>query len=494
MQKFNNFSRHLLSLFMVTVLVLSLAACGENSGKSEVKYENAAVAGQAILDNGGFEDIGILISRDRDFTGTIFGAEIPDDYVYMSTDDGSADMMGVFICDSADAASELKNAVSVYLDDMKAESDRYQPEEAAKLEEASLESQGNVVALCVSEDGNAASSAVNDVVKYTGTSGDTADESETETTAPVPTIVATGDSEQIDTLVRSGNACFECWYYNSDIAGRYADSVSKISSAMPGNVTVYDMIIPLSSSITLPDELEGKYAFGDQAGSITKIDDLIGSSANHIQIYNTLRTHRDEYIYFRTDHHWTALGAYYAYSEFMNYRGVTPNAISSYESIDFDGFLGEFYTSTKRSQLAETPDTVTAYYPIHNDSITMTVTESSGKEYEWPIISNVSKSDSSLKYSTFAGADNPLIVIENSAVTDGSTCIVIKESFGNALVPFLADHYSKIYVVDYRYYTGNVASLAPSEGKTDLLFANNLSMMQNSYLAGKLEILAGNCK
>jgi len=51
-------------------------------------------------------------------------------------------------------------------------------------------------------------------------------------------------------------------------------------------------------------------------------------------------------------------------------------------------------------------------------------------------------------------------VIENKDLTDGSACIVVKESFGNAFIPFLVDHYQKIYVVDYRYWTGSISELA----------------------------------
>lgn len=263
---------------------------------------------------------------------------------------------------------------------------------------------------------------------------------------------------------------------------------------MPSNVKVYNMLIPLSSSITLPDNYADRVQNGDQSGSIKKINDLIGTETTHINIYDTLMAHRNEYIYFRTDHHWTGLGAYYAYGQFMKAKGKTAAPIGNYQTVEFDGFLGEFYTKSKSAELKNNPDKVIAYYPVNNNSITMTVTESSGKVFEWPIVNNVNSYDASLKYSTFAGADNPYTEIKNTAVTDGSTCIIIKESFGNALVPFIADNYSTVYVIDYRYYSGNIRELVPASGNVDVLFANNLSMMQNSYLAGKLELLANSCK
>lgn len=500
MKKSKRISRRIVCLVMAVMLVLSLAACGGIEGGSKSKKTvtvDAASAGQTLLQNGGFTNPDALTSRDATYTGTIFNAEIPEDFVYMSTDDGTADMLGVFVCADKKAASELQTSIASYIADMKAESDRYQPEEAAKLENAVIKADNNVVVLCVSEDADAAKSAADNVFNGSdeadnGDSGN--DETYSETTVTIPVIEASSDVETINGLIRCGNACYECWYYNSDYSQRYADSVAKIKAAMPSNVNVYNMLIPLSSSITLPDDLEGKYEIGDQPGSIEKINGLVGSNATHVNIYNTLRSHRNEYVYFRTDHHWTGLGAYYAYSEFMKTKGATPNPISAYETVEFEGFLGEFYTSTKRQALADTPDTIKAYYPVNNSSIKMTITESSGKTFEWPIVNDVNSYGASLKYSTFAGADNPYTIITNSAVTDGSTCIVVKESFGNALIPFLADHYSTVYVIDYRYYTGNIAELVPATGTVDMLFANNLSMMQNRYLIGKIEILANNCR
>ena len=82
--------------------------------------------------------------------------------------------------------------------------------------------------------------------------------------------------------------------------------------------------------------------------------------------------------------------------------------------------------------------------------------------------------------------DNPFTVIENPEVSNGESCIVVKESFGNAFVPFLVDHYQTVYVVDYRYYSGSITQLARDKGVKDVLFVNNLSAIRGSYQMGKL--------
>jgi len=82
--------------------------------------------------------------------------------------------------------------------------------------------------------------------------------------------------------------------------------------------------------------------------------------------------------------------------------------------------------------------------------------------------------------------DNPYTVISNPDLSDGSSCVVVKESFGNAFVPFLVDHYQTVYVIDYRYYSGSVVDFAKTNKVTDVIFVNNLSAIRGSYQMGKL--------
>ena len=90
------------------------------------------------------------------------------------------------------------------------------------------------------------------------------------------------------------------------------------------------------------------------------------------------------------------------------------------------------------------------------------------------------------KYNCFIMGDHPLSEIHNEKVTDGSSIVVVKESFGNALMSYIVDHYSTVYEIDYRYWKGDIAQFARDNGVTDVIFANNLSMLRNNYLIGKL--------
>ena len=137
-----------------------------------------------------------------------------------------------------------------------------------------------------------------------------------------------------------------------------ADSLSGVSN-------VYAMAIPLSSSITLPDSLLSDIPGSDQAQAEKDILAGMGQNIKTVPLHDALNAHRTEYIYFRTDHHWTALGAYYAYVQFCNVKGITPHDLSDYEVSQYTGFLGSFYNDGGKPQaMADDPDTVNAYHPV----------------------------------------------------------------------------------------------------------------------------------
>ena len=136
--------------------------------------------------------------------------------------------------------------------------------------------------------------------------------------------------------------------------------------------------------------------------------------------------------------------------------------------------------------MSATPDTVNAYHPLSADAHMEYGSNENSSLTGGKVIFDESTAAASLKYGTFIMGDNPYTVIENPDLTDGSACIVVKESFGNAFVPFLVDHYQTVYVVDYRYYTGSITALARSKGASDVLFVNNLSAIRGSYQIGKL--------
>ncbi len=284
-----------------------------------------------------------------------------------------------------------------------------------------------------------------------------------------------------------GSAGYEMYNYVGSLAEKYQSTVNAVADSLSGVSQVYAMAIPLSSGITLPDELFSDIPGNDQAQAEKDILAGMGQNVKTIPLHDVMMSHRTEYIYFRTDHHWTALGAYYAYVQFCTAKGITPHNLSDYEVSQFPGFLGSFYNDGgKPDAMKNDPDTVNAYHPVsatasmkYGDNENSTLTGGQ-------VIFDESTASASLKYGTFIMGDNPFTVIENPEVSNGESCIVVKESFGNAFVPFLVDHYQTVYVVDYRYYSGSVTQLARDKGVKDVLFVNNLSAIRGSYQMGKL--------
>ena len=313
--------------------------------------------------------------------------------------------------------------------------------------------------------------------------------SDVTTTKPASSnVITTSDKPyQSGGVYVVGSAGYEMYNYVGSLAEKYQSTVNAVADSLSGVSQVYAMAIPLSSGITLPDELFSDIPGSDQAQAEKDILAGMGQNVKTIPLHDVMMSHRTEYIYFRTDHHWTALGAYYAYVQFCMAKGITPHNLSDYEVSQFPGFLGSFYNDGgKPDAMKNDPDTVNAYHPVsatasmkYGDNENSTLTGGQ-------VIFDESTASASLKYGTFIMGDNPFTVIENPEVSNGESCIVVKESFGNAFVPFLVDHYQTVYVVDYRYYSGSVTQLARDKGVKDVLFVNNLSAIRGSYQMGKL--------
>ena len=172
-------------------------------------------------------------------------------------------------------------------------------------------------------------------------------------------------------------------------------------------------------------------------------------AVRRVDVMEELIRHNAEYLYYRTDHHWTALGAYYAYRVFAEQKGIQPHELSEFEKREYPGFLGTFYAySNQSAALGDHPDTVEAYIPMGTNDAE--IQQAEGGTLQWFVVSDVSDYGEGAKYSCFIGGDNPFTRITNPQIQDGSSCVVVKESYGNAFVPWLVDHYQNVYVVDYR--------------------------------------------
>ena len=304
---------------------------------------------------------------------------------------------------------------------------------------------------------------------------------------PAPQEEPQAAPETIGGLLIVEDTAYEYYNFVTDLANDYITAVANAGEKLSGKATVYDMVIPTSIDIMLPESYIEKNSL-NTSDQKKAIDEYILPSiaaqnpeVKTISIFDTLKAHANEYLYFRTDHHWTQLGAYYGYEEFCKAKGFDPVPLTDFDRADYTGYLGSFYTSSNSAALAANPDTVEAYIPKAN--VNLSFTQSDGVQVDsWPLIADGEQYDSTSKYIVYCAGDQPYEEIVNNDMAEGPSIVVVKESFGNCFIPFLVNHYKNIYVVDYRYYNGTVSDLVDSTGATDVLLLNNVSMTRNEGL------------
>ena len=287
---------------------------------------------------------------------------------------------------------------------------------------------------------------------------------------------------QQNLYVKDG-AAYSLYYYDQTAADIYTSALSKAAGELEGKTNVYSILVPNNSGAMLSDrELEALGgAYQEQA-----IDYYysLSEGVKTVDTIKTLREHNDEYLYFRTDHHWTQLAAYYVYQNFCEEKGIRPNELSDFQKMTFSPFLGTFYQELQNEDMAANPDFVDAYIPMATND--MTYWETDGSQVNWHVIQDVTGWNKNSLYSCFIGGDKPLVQINNPNLSDGSSCVVVKESYGNSFVPFLVDHYQTVYVIDFRYTKNNVMDFVQEHNVQDLIIINNISIIASENVAATI--------
>lgn len=266
---------------------------------------------------------------------------------------------------------------------------------------------------------------------------------------------------------------------------RYAELISSYKRELGDGVNVYNMVVPTSVEFYLPKKYS-KFSNSEKR-EIEFIYSKLTDGVIPVDAYSAIEAHKDEYIYFRTDHHWTDLGAYYAYTAFCDAIGQTPPALSDYTVKTKDEpFVGSLFGYTNSIILKNNPDTFT-YYMTKSDFKgetynyrTITLSEANPIYHQYATGSNM--------YGMFLGGDGYHVKITTSAGT-GRKIVVFKESYGNAFAPYLIDSFDEIYVIDIRYFGKNALQYIKDVGATDVLFINNVFAANTSKLIDGIERL-----
>ena len=220
-------------------------------------------------------------------------------------------------------------------------------------------------------------------------------------------------------------------------------AVQSLSRRYPGKVNF--MLVP-SASTVYPENLPAGAPQIDEEAQLDAARWAV-PEGRFIEVLPALTAHKDEYLYYRTDHHWTTLGAYYAYEQFCKELGLTPFDRSAHTEETAEDFYGTHY-SKARTWNAE-PDTIT-WYDLPN-ALTIWNVTGPGQPTDGTVTGLYDTEKLSVydKYAMFLHGNNGLSRVEGSGT---GKILVIKDSYANSFVPYLTTNYAAIDVVDFRNY------------------------------------------
>lgn len=292
---------------------------------------------------------------------------------------------------------------------------------------------------------------------------------------PVASQPPTTDTEQSVTdngIFIYQNKAYQLYYGGPKTGYSYAQAIANISAQLP-NVQVYNLVIPSPIEFALPPKYRSV-----SAEEKPQIDTMYQNIAvlsegrvRTVNAYDNIKAHSDEYLYFGTDHHWTSLGAYYAYQAFCEVAGTTPISLEGLEKRTKENFLGTLYSRTRNSTLAANPDHVDYYMMPTQCKVSHYTYGGNGYSIEGSLYAEGVKGSNS--YTVFISGDMPLTVIDTEA-QNGRTIAVVKESYGNAFVPYLVNNFQRVVVVDPRHCLRNFGDILTEFGVNELLFINNI--------------------
>ena len=231
---------------------------------------------------------------------------------------------------------------------------------------------------------------------------------------------------------------------------------------VPTAITIYGeklpALAPVRSQLQTRDEIYGRLDFST------------------IDCYDALmEAKKDNELYYRTDHHWTGYGAYAAYTAYCEAKEIVPLPLDRFEITEVStDFKGTVYSKLNDAKIKA--DTITIF---ENPENCLTVYYEDKKETADSLY-NFEYLEKKDKYSMFLNNIHPFIEITNETADSDKELAVIKDSYANCMVPFLENHYRKVYVFDTRYYRGGPSKFINENRQiTDVLLLYNMNTLDN---------------
>ena len=263
---------------------------------------------------------------------------------------------------------------------------------------------------------------------------------------------------------------------------RYADIINKITKKILADNS-YSIIVPTQAEFTyIPSALRKADNFFCTSQSEAIFTTATATeNIKDIDITDLINAHSDEYLYFRTDPNWTALGAYYGYTAFCKAANLNPIPLESYERIELKNFLGWFYTATESKMLLDNSDTIVYYRTEAKYPCYITVEDDGHKTYMLKYYGTDISAEKG--YDVFIGKEKPVCRFETRS--KGGSLLIIGDSSVHAFLPFLMPHYSEILFYNPSCFSnGDDYRLPEADAVLFMSYATNAN---NSAYCDKLE-------
>ena len=297
--------------------------------------------------------------------------------------------------------------------------------------------------------------------------------------AGTETFVEAPATEKGGVLIQNGRGMM-LLSATDDTARGFAKVLATYGEAFP-KARVYAVMVPGAGAFYLPPSHRDRSA--DELHNLEVMRAALPPSVKWVDVAGALGQHTDEALYYRTDHHWTARGAWYGYRAMMEAAELEP---LSWEAFSFKPLpaptLGSLFRMTQDPQLERTPD-VTEFPtpPVEYQSVAY-----AGAKYDVPQKRRF-LDEKAEGYLVFMGGDTALMAAKTN-VKNGRRALLVKNSFGNPLGPMLLPHFEQVVVADYRMYFGTVASLVKRFRVTDVFVQNATLTANDPYHRGRLKL------
>lgn len=247
---------------------------------------------------------------------------------------------------------------------------------------------------------------------------------------------------------------------NLDAISNFSASHPDINTVMtliPNAAYIYDHLIPRNAPVR------------DQEKDIKYVMNAVSTSLNFVDLTKTMSSHKEENIYYKTDHHWTTLGARYAFDALSTALGIE-KPTQEYKIYPVThSFQG---TLASKSGYDKVLDTIEIYVPQGvNTECVVNFTDDGKKSASVYESAALKKKD---KYEVFFGGNHTRIDI-STPMEEKKNLLLFKDSYANCFIPFLVPYYRNIIVIDPRYFYDDIESLISDNEITDVLFLYNVN-------------------